>query len=225
MPSLFDAAVITFAIELVLLYLLSRVLINEWYLFLRLGIKSNKVIFGLIALFFLPGTIVHELSHYFAATILFLKVHEVVIIPTFEGNRLKMGHVTYEKTDLIRSVLVGIAPFFGAMGVFIMIDKFNLFPGSNIYMTIIFGYLIFTIAIQMFSSHEDLVDLVYLIPLGLILYGISLFFDININFSFLRPSTTLLGLIKEVQFYITSALIMCVSILFFIKSCRLTLKK
>ena len=222
---MFDAVIITFTIELVLLFILSRVLINEWYLLLRLGIKNNRIVFGLIAFVFFPGTIIHELSHYFAATILFLRIHEVVIIPSIEGNKLKLGHVTYEKTDVIRSILVGVAPFFGAMGIFIMIGKFNLFPGDNIYTALIFGYLIFTIAIQMFSSHEDLVDLIYLIPLGIIAYFIIFFFRIKISFSFIRPSTTLHGLVKQVQFYITSVLIMCVFAVVFFKSLRVIIKK
>lgn len=222
---MFDVTVITFTLELILLYLFSHILINEWYYFLRMGIHNNRIIYGFIALFFLPGTIIHEFSHYFMATILFLKVHEVVIIPSFEGNKLKLGHVTYEKTDLIRSILVGIAPFFGAMGIFIMIDKFNLFPGDSIYTAAVFGYLIFTIAIQMFSSREDLVDLIYLIPLGIIAYFIIFFFRIKINLSFVRQSTTLLDLVKQVQFYITSVLIMCVFAIVFFKSLRVIIKK
>ena len=104
-----------FIILLLILFFLSCQTTNEIFYFLRMFIKNDSTVFGLVTFFFLPGTILHEFSHFFMAIILFLPVHKIQILPEFEKNYIKLGKVLYEKKDVIRGVIVGIAPLLGAM--------------------------------------------------------------------------------------------------------------
>ena len=64
-----------------------------------------------MALLYFPGTAVHEMSHLVMAMILNLKVRDISLLPKIRGNTIKLGTVTYEKKDVVRGLIVGIAPF------------------------------------------------------------------------------------------------------------------
>src|SRR3989344_1820138 len=85
-----------------------------------IGLFSNTIPMGkfvvyLIWFLYLPGIILHELSHLIGAVALFLHVKSIHLLPSIseneEGHReIKLGSVTYNKADPIRGILVGIAP-------------------------------------------------------------------------------------------------------------------
>lgn len=155
--------------EIISIYFLSRLVLQKAYGVLsRIG--SRKTIILIIALLYEPGTIVHELSHYFVALILNMHPQEVSIFPVIEEHKIRLGHVLYQrgKGDFLRPILVGIAPIFGGMTVLLLIVYCKFFPGGQLWQTIVFGYLILAITANMFSSPQDLVDIVYLIPVGII---------------------------------------------------------
>lgn len=164
-----------------ILFFLSRQTSNELFRFFRIFIKDEKTIFVIITLIFLPGTIVHELAHFFAATILFMKVRDLKIFPEFYDNEIKLGHVLYEKKDFIRGILVGIAPIFAGLLFFWFMAYFKLFPHKNIFLSIFFLYLIFAVSSTMFSSKQDLVDIIYILPVLVILAGIIFIFNLRID--------------------------------------------
>jgi hypothetical protein len=159
------------------IFLLSRKNFNHFFHFFRKFFHNQNTVYTLISLVFLPGTIIHELSHFFAAMILFLPVKDIQIFPKFEDNQIKLGHVLYVKKDFLRGILVGIAPFFGALFLFFGLSFFNLFPNGNLGLNITLIYLIFTVSSLMFSSKQDLVDIGYLIPFILFLLIISYIFQ------------------------------------------------
>lgn len=160
-----------FIVFVIILYFLSRQTLNEIFYFLHLFIRNKKIIFLLISIFFFPGTVIHELSHFFLAMILFLPVVGLDIFPKFEGQSIKLGSVHYIKKDFLRGFIVGIAPFFGAMLFFWLIS----YLPTNIFSY----YLIYVVSSTMFSSKKDLEDLMYLIPLILITAGIFYIFNIS----------------------------------------------
>lgn len=191
----------------------------EFFYFLHFFTRSRDIIFSLLAVFFLPGTIVHEMSHFIAAIVLFLPVGEIRIMPEWKENHVQLGRVTYGKKDVIRGVLVGIAPLFGALFFFWFLNAFRIFPSSNLIMNVIFGYLVFTVSANMFSSKQDLVDLIYVIPIGLIVAAIVYITGIKIDFP-VKAIEYVANLLNSVNFYITMSLgIHVVSIIFF-KSLR-----
>jgi len=112
---------------------------------------------------------------------------EISIFPVIEAQKVRLGHVLYEKNkgEFIRPILIGIAPFFGALGTIWFIVYTHQFPGNELWQTVIFGYLILTITANMFSSRQDLVDIGYLLPLGIIGFLLFYLFKITIPFTYI----------------------------------------
>ncbi|PIY71891.1 hypothetical protein COY87_03810 [Candidatus Roizmanbacteria bacterium CG_4_10_14_0_8_um_filter_33_9] len=211
-----------FIILLLILFFLSCQTTNEIFYFLRMFIKNDSTVFGLVTFFFLPGTILHEFSHFFMAIILFLPVHKIQILPEFEKNYIKLGKVLYEKKDVIRGVIVGIAPLLGAMLFFWFLSIFHLFPQQNIWLSILLGYVVFSVSTSMFSSKQDLIDLVYIIPFIALFWAIIYLF--NINLSFIIQNRTFIRNIQEffynVRFYLVFSLIIHGIVIIVLKSLR-----
>lgn len=211
-----------FIIQLILLFFLSKKTTNEIFYFFRAFHIEEKTIFAIVSLLFLPGTIIHELAHFFAAMILFMKVRELKIFPEFQENEIKLGHVLYEKKDFIRGILVGIAPFFAGAFFFWMIAYFKLFPNQNIAVTILLAYLIFAVSSTMFSSKQDLVDIVYVIPVMILIGGVWYVFGIQIdwitkNEIIIKNITQFL---KQVDFYFFYSLMINIALIAGLKTVK-----
>ncbi len=218
--------VLFFWIQIITLYFISHYFVNELYQILYRTFRNNTIAYSCIALLFFPGTVIHEVSHFLAATVLFLKVGEIQIFPKWENSSIKLGTVTYEKADVIRSVLIGIAPFFGAMCFFWFIHQFKLFPNDNVHINIFIGYLLVSISSNMFSSKQDLVDVIYLIPIALVIGVLLYLFEIRINLSYFDPIFMGLNqLLKLSNFYITISLGIHLISIILIKSLRFLIKR
>jgi len=190
-----------FLLLIVSTYFISRKSINSFFYFLNIFIKNRKIVFSIISVFFFPGTIIHELAHFFCAIVLMLKIKEVNVFPKIEGNSIKLGSVIYEKKDTLRGILVGMAPIILGLGIFLWLSFFNLFPHDDFYINILLIYLIYIVSTTMFSSKRDLVDIVYLIPLLIVLSAVIYVFNIKIDFvfnnlSFINNATLILGRIN-----------------------------
>ncbi|MCX6732622.1 MAG: hypothetical protein NTV98_03725 [Candidatus Roizmanbacteria bacterium] len=83
--------------EIILLFFLSRLTLQKTYPFLKRIVKKDFYIIFLISLFYLPGTIIHEMSHYIVALILAMNPREMSFFPVIEGKKVRLGHVLYEK--------------------------------------------------------------------------------------------------------------------------------
>lgn len=162
--------------QLIILFFITKITLRElFFLFHRL-FRSQTLSNIAIAILFFPGTVVHELAHFFTAVVIFLKVRELQLLPEWDHKSIKLGHVAYERKDPLRGFIVGIAPLFVGIAVlFFILLSFPL-PASTAEITLLVGYLIFAISSTMFSSPQDLVDAGIIIPIGLILYGVSFFF-------------------------------------------------
>jgi len=75
----------------------------------------------LYALPLLPGIILHELSHALAAILLGVQVGRISIRPKRAGQRVQLGFVPVEKTDVVRASLIGLAPLLAGSGVILLI--------------------------------------------------------------------------------------------------------
>ncbi len=126
----------------------------------------------LIAGLFFPGTVLHEFAHAFTAIVLLLRVRAIELFPQWHGGKLRLGSVLYEKKDPVRSFIVGITPFIFGMFFFWILAAFNLFPYPQIDWSIFLGYLIFSVSSTMFSSQQDLKDILIALPIILFTIGI-----------------------------------------------------
>ncbi|HLD27082.1 MAG TPA: hypothetical protein VJB63_03955, partial [Patescibacteria group bacterium] len=183
--------------------------------------------FTIIAILYLPGTIIHEMSHFFAALILFLRVRDVSIFPTFQKNYIKLGSVTYERKDFIRGFLVGIAPLGGGMIVLYGIGSFHLFPATHLLLNTLMIYVIFTVSSTMFSSSQDLVDFLYMIPFLVI--GVGLIYVFHIDIARIAENISMINqlpsFMKTINIYLLFSLIINISIIIFMTIMIHLLKK
>lgn len=146
---------------LIIQYFIARKSLNTIVSLLS-SFLPRPVVFTLISLLFFPGTLVHELAHAAMALCLLLPVHSIHLIPSWDHQSIVLGHVTYEKRDIWRGILVGIAPL--PVGLFVLWGLLQLHLP-----TLLTGYLIFAISSTMFSSKSDLIDVIYIIPLAIVL--------------------------------------------------------
>lgn len=71
------------------------------------------------SLLVLPGTIIHELSHWIVAEVLGVRTGQISIFPDLEGGAetRRLGSVATAKSDPFRAFLIGIAPFISGLAI------------------------------------------------------------------------------------------------------------
>ncbi len=73
--------------------------------------RNEQLTIGLFSLIFLPGVLLHELSHLSMAVLLGVRTGDFSIIPRLlPDGRLQLGYIETAKTDLVRDSLIGMAP-------------------------------------------------------------------------------------------------------------------
>lgn len=144
-------------LELLFLSLLSRVLFTRLAWFLQSFMKKSKWVYYFLAFLFLPGTYIHELSHYMMARILFVQTFHVSLFPKIDGDTVRLGSVEVGKSDFIRRFFVGAAPFL--FGTSFLISFMYLSVTNKWYTTFLGGtisvFAIFEIGNTMFMSKKD----------------------------------------------------------------------
>lgn len=157
--------------EVTILYFLSRKITTT---------AASSLNMYLLALIFLPGTIIHELSHFLMAKILFVKASLPNFIPQKSPEGIKLGSITVAQTDLIRRTLIGIAPLlFGVSAILFLVSKINYAnPSLSLVLSVL---IVFEIGNTMFASPQDLQGIkVVIVPL-ILFYITSKFLGVNIK--------------------------------------------
>lgn len=148
----------TFFASLLLLFLLSREVTKKLsYVFFRITRSKSATIY-LLALLFFPGTVIHELSHFLMAALLFVPVGQIDLWPKIEGDNVKLGSVQVAQTDIFRRFLIGAAPFlFGVtLLLAILFYAVNVKLLNETWFIILMIYIAFEIGNTMFSSKKDM---------------------------------------------------------------------
>jgi hypothetical protein len=80
----------------------------------------------------LPGVVVHELSHWLMAKLLFVRVSRPKLGPVRRGRsrRVSLGSVRVGKVDRVRAGLIGVAPLLGGTAVILLIGHLVLGVGE-----------------------------------------------------------------------------------------------
>lgn len=177
-----------FFILILFLFFLSRRLTSEVFnLFFKLT-KSESASIHILAIIFFPGVFVHELSHYLAAKFLFVNTGKISFFPKKEGDYVKLGSVSIEKSNFVKEFLIALAPLISGISlilllVFLLLQDFQAFDILKIVFSII---LIFLISNTMYTSRRDmqaaLPFLVTVLTLGIILIILNFRFPV-INYS------------------------------------------
>lgn len=79
-----------------------------------------------------PGVVVHELSHWLAATLLGVRVRKLSLGPVRKGRsrRVSLGSVHVGNVDPLRASLIGVAPLLGGAAVILLIGNLVLGVGA-----------------------------------------------------------------------------------------------
>jgi len=133
------------------------------------------------SIIFLPGTIIHEISHFLFAALTGARTGKIDIFPEYlelessdEGTtHVALGSVQTQKLNPLRGFLVGIAPFISGIVLLIWLAALlqTAYSEGNIWIVILEGYLFFIISNSFFPSWSDIKQA---IPLTIILIFVAL---------------------------------------------------
>lgn len=145
--------------ELALLFLLSRFLTSALARFFHTVTRSRTLTVYILAMLFLPGTILHELAHLFGAAMLFVPVGKIEILPAVEGDEVRLGSAEIAQTDILRRTIIGMAPII--VGLSVVIGTLWLAQGTftestPLWQIVVLLYVIFEVSNTMFSSKKDM---------------------------------------------------------------------
>lgn len=114
-------AFVIFTVLVVVLSALRRRLVFELSALSLLLFGSSRPGVLLYSLLVLPGTVIHELSHWLVAEILQVRTGDIEILPELkeQGGEQRLGHVMTAHADPFRSFLIGAAPFVTGVGLLV----------------------------------------------------------------------------------------------------------
>lgn len=173
------AALSIFLALLLAIWITGRLAIKQLYWLNRHLIRSPKLITYGVALLLLPGTLLHELSHWLVAELLRVPTGKMGLLPKVEpDNQVRLGSLQIAAVDPFRRTLIGLAPLLAGLTVLFLIGS-QLSPLGwppileiNLKNLALF-YAVFTVANTMFSSQKDL-EVALLPAIVLILGGVLL---------------------------------------------------
>ena len=117
------------------------------------------------SLIFLPGTIIHEVSHFLFAALTGARTGKIEIFPEYledevdeKYTNVALGSVQTQRLNPLQGFLVGIAPFLSGMALLIWLAALlqSSFTARDIWLLLLEGYLFFTIANSFFPSWPDI---------------------------------------------------------------------
>lgn len=211
-----------FFLELFALFLLSRNFSSHFSNFIHQVTKNKHITIYIMAIILFPGTIIHELSHFLMAIILFVPVTNIAFLPRLQNDKLILGQVSVQKTDPIRRLLIGASPV--VMGVILIYSFFyflTTYASLSFFWTIvILCYLSFTVGNTMFSSEKDMEGalelsiFLVLVTIALSFLGFTLPYDkVLVKINELIPNSLFLKIIT----YLLIPILLDMLLIFFLK--------
>lgn len=146
--------------EIFILFLSSKTLVNSTARIVYSFSGSRKTAAHVLAFLFLPGTIIHELSHILMAGVMLVHTGEIEFEPEIDPNgAVKLGSAQVGKTDPLRMLLIGVAPVILGLTLITTLLYYlslNLGDNLNFWQILLSIYGVFIIGNTMFSSKKDL---------------------------------------------------------------------
>lgn len=197
------------AVELIILYIISRNLTQRVFELCLLVFRARSVAVTIITILNFPGTVVHELSHLFTAEILGVHTGRLTLTPeSIQRDEIKAGSVMIAKTDPFRRYAIGLAPVF--IGLLSITALSYVLPGlwhtviqssvpwySNIntLLLVLNAYGLLAISNSMFSSPEDLKGFLPFVGALAIMVAAAFFAGIRVGLT--GPALTLVTQILD----------------------------
>lgn len=202
-------------IEIAMLLFLSRKVSRELSKFLSIN---------LLSFLFLPGVIIHELSHLLIAAVLLVPVGHMEFKPKKSEGGLKLGSVEIGKTDPIRRSIIGFAPVF--VGLMIVVGMVYLFTSNissindkDFYILgtvfVLTGYLLFAISNTMFSSSRDMEGTVEILITLLIVFIAAYVLGFRPSLDFMQNlfTTQAIELLQKSTLFLSAPIVIDIVIL------------
>ena len=214
-----------------LLYLSERQLISQFSRLIHRfgGGRNSLIIFW--SLIFLPGTIIHELSHFLFAILTGARTGKIEIFPRLleedweneeSGSGVTLGYVQTQKLNPIQGLFIGLAPFVIGLVLLVWLSSSiqSSYLSSSYYLLLFQGYLFFTISNSFFPSKSDIKHTLPMIfVFSLIIFGLWFF-----GISFLtKPATSFFTLLNTINITLALSIVINLSItlvIFAIKKTR-----
>ncbi|MGD1074909.1 MAG: hypothetical protein ABR903_02340 [Thermodesulfovibrionales bacterium] len=132
----------------------SIVLVAAWLVVMRLARRSAWQ----IALISLPGTALHELSHFLIGTLLLAKPVSVSLIPKRKGNGWQLGAVEFTGLNIINAAPVTYAPLLLVGLAWLLFDRWMMpvFKAGGYSVWVLSGY---AVACALFSCLPSTTDI------------------------------------------------------------------
>jgi hypothetical protein len=103
--------ILFFITSLLFFLVIQRWLHREMQALFLLLVRRADLAFGLFALVFFPGVLLHEFSHFVMAKILRVPTGRFSLIPQLQNDGiLRLGFVETAHVDIVREALIGVAP-------------------------------------------------------------------------------------------------------------------
>ena len=181
---------------------------------------SDKFSIAVLVAVFLPGTIIHELSHLIIATLLRVPTGELSVFPKInEEGEIQAGKLDLGNSDPFRQSLIGLAPMISGLAIIYFTGIF-FFPSLQLttlsillittnhqLTTILFFYLLFILSVTMFSSRKDLENLLIAGPITVLIFASLYLIGVRISFA-----QTLTGKVGEILTTLNSYLLAAITI-------------
>ena len=154
----------------------------------RLGGSQHSVII-VWSTIFLPGTLIHEISHFLVAALTGARTGKIEIFPEYLEDKLDeksthvaLGSVQTQKLNPIQGFLVGIAPFISGMALLIWFASLfqTSFTAKDIWLLLLEGYLFFTVANSFFPSWSDIKQALPFVIISLVVALLAWYFGFQI---------------------------------------------
>lgn len=151
----------------------------------RLGGSQHTAII-IWSLIFLPGTLIHEVSHFLVAALTGARTGKIEIFPEYLENEksihVALGSVQTQKLNPLQGFLVGLAPFISGLALLIWLASLLLagLATPNYWLLLLEGYLFFTIANSFFPSWPDIHQTLPFVIISLVVALLAWYFGFQI---------------------------------------------
>lgn len=198
---------------LILMYVIQLAFNRYFYQTWLLVTASPIWAVRMYSLLMLPGTIIHELSHWLTAEILQVPTGKFNFIPVIENSSIKMGSLQIAHTDPFRRTIIGLAPFFTGLCIVLACLYFIPLDRSINLSRVFIIWVVFVITNTMFPSPKDLEQV--LVPIIFLIFFIYVWWRIdNLNLiNFINSSYPYITKLNSVLIIVISinAVLLCSS--------------
>lgn len=210
---------VSYAILLVILSALRNRLVFEFMGSSMLLFGNPKIGLWLYSILFLPGTILHELSHWLMAEILQVRTGAINILPDLdaEGDTKRLGSVATAHSGPFRAFLIGVAPFITGMLTLSLLGYFLFLGGLSAWQYVLLIYGIAVVGSSMLLSREDRRTWPFIVIFSLIISFLIYQLDLNLASSFFSGVNSALISLNKVLVLTSGVLLGIIGLLYVLR--------